>query len=120
MAESIVPSEDFMLGGGQRYELSDPFESALSVSLREDTTVYARTGDKGVPLVWEHSSGSGRVVVDNIGIYDKVLRGVYAASYSLLCDATAYPSSTGRCSTWTISPPRCRAAMAPISAGITA
>ena len=39
MAESIVPSEDFMLGGGQRYELSDPFESALSVSLREDTTV---------------------------------------------------------------------------------
>lgn len=36
MVESIVPSEDFMLGGGQRYELSDPFESALSVSLRED------------------------------------------------------------------------------------
>ena len=95
MAESIVPSEDFMLGGGQRYELSDPFESALSVSLREDTTVYARTGDKGVPLVWEHSSGSGRVVVDNIGIYDKVMRGVYAASYSLLCDATAYPVING-------------------------
>ena len=95
MAESIVPSEDFMLGGGQRYELSDPFESALSVSLREDTTVYARTGDEGVPLVWEHPSGSGRVVVDNIGIYDKVLRGVYAASYSLLCDATAYPVING-------------------------
>ena len=95
MVESIVPSEDFMLGGGQRYELSDPFESALSVSLREDATVYARTGDKGVPLVWEHSSGSGRVVVDNIGIYNKVLRGVYAASYSLLCDATAYPVING-------------------------
>ena len=95
MVESIVPSEDFMLGGGQRYEFSDPFQSALSVSLREDTTVYARTGDKGVPLVWEHSSGSGRVVVDNIGIYDKVLRGVYAASYSLLCDATAYPVING-------------------------
>lgn len=95
MVESIVPSEDFMLGGGQRYELSDPFESALSVSLREDATVYARTGDEGVPLVWEHSSGSGRVVVDNIGIYDKVLRGVYAASYSLLCDATAYPVING-------------------------
>ncbi len=76
MVESIIPSEDFMLGGGQRYELSDPFESALSVSLREDATVYARTGDEGVPLVWEHSSGSGRVVVDNIGIYNKVLRGV--------------------------------------------
>ena len=95
MVESIVPSEDFMLGGGQRYELSDPFESALSVSLREDATVYARTGDEGVPLVWEHSSGSGRVVVDNIGIYNKVLRGVYAASYSLLCDAMAYPVING-------------------------
>ena len=38
---------------------------------------------------------AGRVVVDNIGIYDKVLRGVYAASYSLLCDATAYPVING-------------------------
>lgn len=27
-AESIVPTEEFMLGGGQRYELSDPFESS--------------------------------------------------------------------------------------------
>ena len=90
-AESIVPTEDFMLGGGQRYEFSDPFESSLSVSLREEATVYARTGDEGVPLVWGTKSGSGRVVVDNIGIYDKVLRGIYAASYSLLCDAAAYP-----------------------------
>ena len=32
LAESIVPAEEFMLGGGQRYEFSDPFESALSVS----------------------------------------------------------------------------------------
>ena len=38
---------------------------------------------------------AGRVVVDNIGIYDKVMRGVYAASYSLLCDATAYPVING-------------------------
>ena len=34
IAESIVPTEEFILGGGQRYELSDPFESSLSVSLR--------------------------------------------------------------------------------------
>ena len=90
-AESIVPTEEFMLGGGQRYELSDPFESSLSISLREEATIYASTGDEGVPLVWSTKSGAGRVVVDNIGIYDKVMRGVYAASYSLLCDATAYP-----------------------------
>ena len=48
LAESIVPAEEFMLGGGQRYEFSDPFESALSVSLREEATVYARTGDEGL------------------------------------------------------------------------
>ena len=77
-------------------------------------------GTRGVPLVWEHSSGSGRVVVDNIGIYDKVLRGVYAASYSLLCDATAYPVINGAVFYLDDFPPRCRAAMAPISAGITA
>ena len=91
LAESIVPTEEFMLGGGQRYELSDPFESSLSISLREEATIYASTGDEGVPLVWSTKSGAGRVVVDNIGIYDKVMRGVYAVSYSLLCDATAYP-----------------------------
>lgn len=94
-AESIVPTEEFMLGGGQRYELSDPFESSLSVSLREEATVYARTGDEGVPLVWGTKSGAGRVVVDNIGIYDKIMRGIYAASFSLLCDATAYPVING-------------------------
>ena len=91
IAESIVPTEEFMLGGGQRYELSDPFESSLSVSLREEATVYARTGDEGVPLVWGTKSGAGRVVVDNIGVYDKIMRGLYAASFSLLCDAAAYP-----------------------------
>lgn len=90
-AESIVPTEEFMLGGGQRYELSDPFESSLSVSLREEATVYASTGDEGVPLVWGTKSGAGRVVVDNIGVYDKIMRGIYAASFSLLCDAAAYP-----------------------------
>lgn len=90
-AESIIPTEEFMLGGGQRYELSDPFESSLSVSLREEATVCARTGDEGVPLVWGTKSGAGRVVVDNIGVYDKIMRGIYAASFSLLCDAAAYP-----------------------------
>ena len=38
-AESIVPAEGFLLGGGQRYELSDPFESCMAVLLRDDATV---------------------------------------------------------------------------------
>lgn len=90
-AESIVPSEDFMLGGGERYEFSDPFDSSLSVSLRETAHVWAKTGDAGTPLIWSNDCGSGHTVVCNIGIYDKVMRGFYAAAISLLGDATAYP-----------------------------
>ena len=90
-AESIVPNEDFMLGGGERYEFSDPFDSSLSVSLRETAHVWAKTGDAGTPLIWSNDCGSGHTVVCNIGIYDKVMRGFYASAISLLGDATAYP-----------------------------
>jgi hypothetical protein len=56
------------------------------------TTVYASADKKdGVPLVWKNRYGDGVVVVDNIGIYDKAVRGFYAASYSLLADVSAYP-----------------------------
>ena len=90
-AESVVPSKDFMIGGGQRYEFSDPFKSSLLVSLRETAHVWAKTVDTGAPLVWSSDCGSGHTVVCNIGIYDKVMRGFYAAAISLLGDATAYP-----------------------------
>lgn len=90
-AESIVPSDDFMLGGGERYEFSDSFDSSLSVSLRETAHVWAKTGDAGTPLIWSNDCGSGHTVVCNIGIYDKVMRGFYASAISLLGDATAYP-----------------------------
>lgn len=90
-AESIVPSDDFMLGGGERYEFSDPFDSSLSVSLRETAHVWAKTGDAGTPLIWSNDCGSGHTVVCNIGIYDKVMRGFYASAISLLGDASAYP-----------------------------
>lgn len=90
-AESIVPSEDFMLGGGERYEFSDPFDSSLSVSLRDTAHLWAKTGDAGTPLIWSNDCGSGHTMVCNIGIYDKVMRGFYASAISLLGDATAYP-----------------------------
>ena len=90
-AESIVPSEDFMIGGGQRYEFSDPFKSSLLVSLRETAHVWAKTGDTEAPLIWSSDCGSGHTVVCNIGIYSKVMRGFYAAAISLLGDATVYP-----------------------------
>ena len=93
--ESILPAEDFMLGGGQRYEFTDPFLSALSITLRDTAVVHAVSGEENVPLIWSTSLGSGRVVVDNIGIYGKVVRGFYAASYSLLGSATVYPVING-------------------------
>ncbi|MFP9045333.1 DUF2194 domain-containing protein, partial [Enterococcus faecalis] len=50
------------------------------------------TGDDSkIPLVWEYDLGSGRVVVDNFGIYVKAMRGFYSASYSLLGDVGVYP-----------------------------
>lgn len=91
MCESIVPAEDFMIGGGERYEFSDPFESALPVSLQASAHVWAKTGDTGVPLIWSSPCGNGRAVVCNIGIYDKVVRGFYASAISLMGSATAYP-----------------------------
>lgn len=91
ICESIVPDEDFMIGGGERYEFSDPFKSALPVSLQAFAHVWAKTGDAGVPLIWSSACGNGRAVVCNIGIYDKVVRGFYASAISLMGSATAYP-----------------------------
>ena len=59
--------------------------------MRETAHVWAKTGDTGAPLIWSNDCGSGRTVVCNIGIYDKVMRGFYASAISLLGDATAYP-----------------------------
>ena len=91
LTESIVPADTFMLGGGQAYAFSDPFQSSLNVSLEETAAVYAVSGNAQLPLIWSNTVGQGRVVVDNIGIYGKVVRGFYAASYSLLGSASAYP-----------------------------
>ena len=90
VVEDIVPTEAFLLGGGQAYSFSDPFESALSVRLRDEATLWAASST-GVPLIWSNALGEGCVVVDNFGIYGKVVRGFYAASYSLLGDACAWP-----------------------------
>lgn len=90
--ESIYPSEDFMIGGGRAFAVSNPFESSLTVVLSDDAKVYANAeGSDGVPLVWKKEYGNGVFVVDNIGMYDKAMRGFYAASYSLLSDVCVYP-----------------------------
>lgn len=96
VVDSIYFDSDFMLGGGESYAITDAFESAWSVQVSEKAKVYARIKDKnGQPLIWENSYGKGKFVVDNFGLYEKAVRGFYAASYSLLTDVGVYPVING-------------------------
>ena len=96
VVDSIYFDSDFMLGGGESYAITDAFESAWSVQVSEKAKVYARIKNKnGQPLIWENSYGKGKFVVDNFGLYEKAVRGFYAASYSLLTDVGVYPVING-------------------------
>lgn len=94
--DTIYVDERFMLGGGRSFGVSDPFESSWSVQLEDKVQVYAWTDDElKRPLVWKNRYGAGCFVVDNIGIYDKMMRGFYSASFSLLGDVSVYPVING-------------------------
>lgn len=94
--ESIHFVDGFMLGGAQTVKLSDAYESAKRFYLREDVKVYAyHPDDRKLPLIWSYDYGKGRFVVGNFGIMSKAVRGIYAACYSLLEDAFAYPVING-------------------------
>lgn len=96
VVDSIYFEPDFMLGGGQAYEITDPYDSAWSVQLSEQAKVHAQVEDEnGQPLIWENQYGKGKFVVDNFGLYEKAVRGFYAASYSLLTDVGIYPVING-------------------------
>ena len=87
--KEIYVDPDFMIGGGRNYKIEEPFESARKVSLESDVKVHAKTTDDShTPLIWEKSYGKGKFVVDNLGIYERNVRGIYAAFYSLLTEAT--------------------------------
>ena len=96
VVDSIYFEPDFMLGGGQAYEITDPYDSAWAVQLSEQAKVHAQVGDEnGQPVIWENQYGKGKFVVDNFGLYEKAVRGFYAASYSLLTDVGIYPVING-------------------------
>lgn len=96
VVDSIYFDKDFLIGGGQAYTVTDPYESAWAVQLSEKAKAYAWIGDqKGTPLIWENAYGSGEFVVDNFGFYTKGSRGFYAASYSLLTECGIYPVIDG-------------------------
>lgn len=98
--DTIHVSEDFMIGSGKDYEITDPWDSALTVQLEKTdrVTVYACTADdRQIPLIWETKYGAGKFVFDNFGIYTKGMRGLYCASYTLLKPVTVYPVINGSC-----------------------
>ena len=94
--KKIYIDKDFMIGGGKSYAIDGAFHSAWAVTLSSDAKVHAWTDDEAkTPLVWEKKYGQGKFVVDNFGIYERAVRGLYAASYSLMTSATAYPVING-------------------------
>lgn len=100
LVDSIYVTENFMVGGGKSFSITDSWESALAVRLSnsDDVTVHAYTGDeRQLPLIWESRYGSGKFVLDNFGLYTKEVRGLYAASYSLLNPVTVYPVINASC-----------------------
>ncbi|MFT8837896.1 DUF2194 domain-containing protein [Liquorilactobacillus satsumensis] len=96
VVSGFYAAKGFMAGGNKEYKFSDPFKSARKMKLTRNVKTYAWT-DKSqkFPLVWENKYGKGQVVVDNIGIVEKVNRGIYAASYSLLGAVGVYPVING-------------------------
>lgn len=97
LVESIYVNEDFMVGGGRAFTVTDAYESARTVQLNPKTTVvHASIEEKGgVPLIWEAVYGKGKFVVNNFGLYDKAYRGFFAASISLLESVCVYPVING-------------------------
>ena len=96
VVDSIYFDQDFLIGGGQAYTVTDPYASAWAVQLNANAKAYAWIRDqKGTPLIWENAYGNGKFVVDNFGFYTKGSRGFYAASYSLLTECGVYPVIDG-------------------------
>ncbi len=91
--ESIYIDKDFMVGGGRKFVVEDSYDSAWAVQVdSKKVKVYAYIGNENkTPLIWETKYGKGKIVVDNMGVCEKVTRGFYAASYSLLDDVCVYP-----------------------------
>ncbi len=97
LVDSIYVEEDFMIGGGRAFAVSDAYDSAWTVQLiPEKTSVLAYTNDeRRLPLIWETNYGKGKFIVNNFGLYEKVMRGFFASSLSLTGDVFVYPVING-------------------------
>ncbi len=96
-ALSLMPGirvcSDAVLCGTQKdYLIEEPFESSLSVSLDDKCVVHLVSADETeLPLLWECPVGEGKIVVVNLGFYDKAYRGIYSTAYSLMDEVCAWP-----------------------------
>ena len=97
MTPGLRLQDELLLGGSKMdYPIEEPFESSLTVTLEEDCQVSVTTNDeKENPLLWKRDYQNGRIVVVNLGIYDKGYRGLYAAAYSMLGEVCAWPVING-------------------------
>ena len=94
--DNVRLNEDFMIGGGKTYAVTDGFDSAWTVELSERAEVFAVTdSDRPTPLVWRSACGEGTFVVVNLGFCERSTRGFYAAAYSLLEPVCVWPVLDG-------------------------
>ena len=94
--DNVRLNEDFMIGGGKTYAVTDGFDSAWTVELSERAEVFAVTdSDRPTPLVWRTACGEGTFVVVNLGFCERSTRGFYAAAYSLLEPVCVWPVLDG-------------------------
>ncbi|MCR5426750.1 MAG: DUF2194 domain-containing protein [Lachnospiraceae bacterium] len=77
------------------YELnedpSEKMEISLQAQLSDACEVYLSSEDGSVPLLWHVPYGEGHIVVTNMAIGDKYMRGFLSLAYSLMEEACLYP-----------------------------
>lgn len=91
VVSSISLEKDLMLGGAGPFAIAHPFDSAWGVQLDASCRVPAWDTETELPLLWQKEAGEGQLVVMNLGIYDKVYRGIYSLGLSLMDSVFLYP-----------------------------
>lgn len=93
---AVQAKRPFMPGAQGAFELPNHYQSALQVQLSQGSKLYLVSDDQyPIPLIWRWEEGSGTVAVMNLGYTGKAFRGFYAAAYSLLGEAFAWPVING-------------------------
>ncbi|KIL43537.1 hypothetical protein KP77_32430 [Jeotgalibacillus alimentarius] len=90
--ESIIMTSDLLVNA-KGLKVEDEFfsNSALLLQINSDTELHARS-EEGIPLMWSHSLGEGRVMFFNgTMLISKMHRGIIAGGLSHLAGPFMYP-----------------------------